>query len=59
MNIDQGQTPLQKKLDRIAAGIGNVGMIVALLTFIAIVIVTLVKTFTEDCLLYTSPSPRD
>ncbi len=44
MNITNEQTPLQKKLDRIAEGIGKLGLLVAILTFIAIVISTLVKT---------------
>ena len=38
MNIENESTPLQKKLDRIALGIGYLGMIVAVLTFIAICI---------------------
>ena len=48
MNIESDQTPLQKKLDRIAEGIGLLGMAVAILTFIAIVISTLIITFKDD-----------
>ncbi len=48
MNITNEQTPLQKKLDRIAEGIGKLGLLVAILTFIAIVISTLVKTVKDD-----------
>ena len=48
MNISNEQTPLQKKLDRIAEGIGKLGVLVALLTFIALVITTLIKTFKDD-----------
>ncbi len=48
MNITNEQTPLQKKLDRIAEGIGKLGVLVAILTFIAIVISTLVKTIQDD-----------
>jgi len=48
MNIENDQTPLQKKLDSIANGIGKLGMYVAILTFIAIVVVTMIKTFKED-----------
>jgi len=38
MNMEDEQTPLQKKLDTIANQIGKMGMCVAILTFIAIVI---------------------
>jgi Ca2+ transporting ATPase len=48
MNIESDQTPLQKKLDRIAEGIGLLGMAVAIMTFIAIVISTLIITFKDD-----------
>lgn len=48
MNITNEQTPLQKKLDRIAEGIGKLGVLVAILTFIAIVVFTLIKTFKDD-----------
>ena len=48
MNITNDQTPLQKKLDRIAEGIGKLGVCVAILTFIAIVVTTLIKTFKDD-----------
>ena len=48
MNIEADSTPLQKKLDRIAEGIGKLGLAVAILTFIAICIQTLVKTFKDD-----------
>lgn len=48
MNIENDQTPLQKKLDSIAEGIGKLGMAVAILTFIAIVISTLIITFKDD-----------
>ena len=41
----ESTTPLQKKLDRIAEGIGKLGLAVAILTFIAIVISALVKVF--------------
>jgi len=47
MNIEAESTPLQKKLDRIAEGIGKLGLAVAILTFIAIVISALVKTFKD------------
>ena len=48
MNIEQEATPLQKKLDAIAEGIGKLGLAVAILTFIAIVISVMIKTFKED-----------
>jgi len=48
MNIESEQTPLQKKLDSIANGIGKLGFVVAILTFIAIVITTMIKTFQDD-----------
>lgn len=48
MNIESDQTPLQKKLDSIAEGIGLLGMAVAILTFIAIVISNLIITFKDD-----------
>jgi len=48
MNIESDSTPLQKKLDRIAEGIGKLGLAVAILTFIAIVISALVKVFKDD-----------
>jgi Ca2+ transporting ATPase len=48
MNIENEQTPLQKKLDSIANGIGKLGVVVAILTFIAIVVTTMIKTFKED-----------
>ena len=48
MNIEQEQTPLQKKLDSIATGIGKLGVVVAILTLIAIVISELIKTFMDD-----------
>ena len=38
MNIESEQTPLQIKLDRIANGIGYLGMDVAALTLLAIII---------------------
>lgn len=38
MNIEAESTPLQRKLDRIAEGIGKLGLAVAILTFIAICI---------------------
>lgn len=48
MNIENESTPLQKKLDRIALGIGYLGMIVAVLTFIAICIQAIVTVVTDD-----------
>ena len=48
MNIENDSTPLQKKLDRIALGIGYLGMIVAVLTFIAITIQAIVGVVTDD-----------
>ena len=48
MNIESDQTPLQKKLDRIAEGIGLLGVAVAILTFIAICISNLIITFKDD-----------
>jgi magnesium-transporting ATPase (P-type) len=48
MNIEGEQTPLQKKLDSIANGIGKLGVVVAILTFIAIVVSTVIKTFRSD-----------
>lgn len=48
MNIEAESTPLQKKLDRIALGIGYLGMLVALLTFIAITIQCIVEVSTND-----------
>lgn len=48
MNIEAESTPLQKKLDRIALGIGYLGMLVALLTFIAITIQCIVDVATND-----------
>jgi len=48
MNIEAESTPLQKKLDRIALGIGYLGMLVALLTFIAITIKCVVEVAKDD-----------
>jgi calcium-translocating P-type ATPase len=48
MNIEAESTPLQKKLDRIAEGIGKLGVAVAILTFIAIVISALVAVFKDE-----------
>jgi len=48
MNITNDETPLQKKLNRIAEGIGKLGLTVAIMTFIAIVITTLIKTFKDE-----------
>jgi len=48
MNIEGEDTPLQKKLDRIAMGIGYLGMIVALLTFIAISIQAILTVTGDD-----------
>ena len=44
MNIEAEETPLQMKLNSIAEGIGKVGLTVAILTLIAIVLTTLIKT---------------
>mmetsp|Transcript_26239 Transcript_26239/g.32808 ORF Transcript_26239/g.32808 Transcript_26239/m.32808 type:complete len:360 (-) Transcript_26239:2081-3160(-) len=44
MNIEAEETPLQMKLNSIAEGIGKVGLTVAILTLLAIIITTLVKT---------------
>ena len=48
MNIESEQTPLQIKLDRIANGIGYLGMAVAALTLLAIIIQTIVRTVKND-----------
>lgn len=48
MNIADEQTPLQKKLDRIANGIGKLGLAVAILTLIAICVVSTIKVFQDD-----------
>lgn len=48
MNIADEQTPLQKKLDRIANGIGKLGVAVAILTLIAICITSTIKVFQND-----------
>ena len=48
MNIANDQTPLQKKLDRIANGIGLLGLAVAVMTFIAISISAVVVTFKDE-----------
>ena len=45
MNIADEQTPLQKKLDRIANGIGKLGVAVAILTLIAICVSSTIKVF--------------
>ena len=44
MNIEAEETPLQMKLNSIAEGIGKVGLTVAILTLLAIIITTLIKT---------------
>ena len=48
MNIENESTPLQKKLDRIALGIGYLGMLVAVLTFIAITIQAIITVVKDD-----------
>ena len=48
MNIENESTPLQQKLDRIALGIGYLGMLVAILTFIAICIQATVAVVKDD-----------
>jgi len=48
MNIENDSTPLQQKLDRIALGIGKLGMLVAILTFIAITITACVEVAKDD-----------
>lgn len=48
MNIENESTPLQQKLDRIALGIGKLGMLVAILTFIAICITAIVNVVKDD-----------
>lgn len=48
MNIESESTPLQQKLDRIAIGIGKMGMMVAILTFIAICIQAIVGVVKDD-----------
>jgi len=48
MNIENESTPLQKKLDRIALGIGYLGMLVAVLTFIAICIQATIDVVKDD-----------
>ena len=48
MNIANEQTPLQKKLDRIANGIGLLGVCVAVMTFIAISISAVIITFKDE-----------
>jgi calcium-translocating P-type ATPase len=44
MNIEAEETPLQMKLNSIAEGIGKVGLTVAILTLLAIIVTTLIKT---------------
>jgi len=48
MNIEADETPLQKKLNGIAEGIGKLGLTVAILTLIAIIIKTCIKTAQSD-----------
>lgn len=48
MNIESEETPLQKKLNSIANGIGKLGVFVAIITFIAIVVSTMIKTFKDE-----------
>jgi len=45
LNIDADLTPLQKKLETIANQIGKLGMLVALMTFIAMIVRTLLTVF--------------
>ena len=48
MNIEADETPLQKKLNSIAEGIGKLGVAVAVLTLIAIIIKTLIIACTAE-----------
>lgn len=54
MNIESEQTPLQRKLDSIAESIGKLGVIVAVLTFIASVVILLINCFTNDDMSFMS-----
>ena len=48
MNIEADETPLQKKLNGIAEGIGKLGVAVAVLTLIAIIVKTLIIACTSE-----------
>ena len=47
MNIEADETPLQKKLNGIAEGIGKLGLTVAILTLIAIITKTIISAATS------------
>mmetsp|Transcript_22172 Transcript_22172/g.16577 ORF Transcript_22172/g.16577 Transcript_22172/m.16577 type:complete len:123 (-) Transcript_22172:1771-2139(-) len=48
MNIEDDETPLQSKLDTIAAFIGKIGVYVSILTFMAMTLNLVITTLLDD-----------
>lgn len=48
LTMEADQTPLQKKLATIADQIGKLGMAVALMTFVAMVVRTIIKVYVTE-----------